>query len=205
MGIIGVIIIVVVVVVVVAAVVVFNLKESIERMLKLSVFVLSTILLVSTFQLGICYNRYNSNIFILKKRLYNSLLKSTATSKNDERIGIIIVDHGSKRGEANTMLLKLVEKYKSFSYYNIVEGAHMELADPSISVAFKKCVDQGANFIICHPFFLSKGRHVQEDIPALMKEASSMNNNINYKITEPLGVQDKILELIDIAINESKN
>jgi len=32
-----------------------------------------------------------------------------------------------------------------------------------------------------------------------------MNNNINYKITEPLGVQDKILELIDIAINESKN
>ena len=179
-------------------------------MIRISIVIsiIGTIILVGTsFRLGISYNN-NNNGFIIKRKIYNSMLRSISmTNNNDdnERIGVIIVDHGSKREEANNMLFKVVEKYKSFSYHNIVEGAHMELAQPSISVAFKKCVDQGATFVICHPFFLSKGRHVQEDIPALMKEASSINNNIKYKITEPLGVQDKILELIDTAINESKN
>lgn len=174
-------------------------------MIKISLVII--VLIGTSFHLGFCYNKYHNNVYMRKRRIYNSLLKSIRSDNEiskEDRIGVIIVDHGSKKDEANNMLLKLVEKYKSFSYYSIVEGAHMEIAEPSISVAFKKCVDQGANFVICHPFFLSKGRHVQEDIPTLMKEASSLNNNTKYKITEPLGVQDKILELIDTAINESK-
>ena len=161
---------------------------------------------ISVFQIGYSYNRYinNKKNTILKNNKDSSSTTTTNNNNlNNERIGIIIVDHGSKKSEANNMLIELVNKYKKYSNINIVEAAHMELAEPSISTAFKKCVEQGANYIICHPFFLSKGKHVQEDIPLLMKEASSMNNNINYKITDPLGVQDKILELIDIAINKS--
>ena len=160
---------------------------------------LSSLLFISVFQIGNSFNRYISTH---KNRILKNN-KDNNNNINNERIGIIIVDHGSKKSEANNMLIELVNKYKKYSNINIVEAAHMELAEPSIYTAFKKCVEQGANYIICHPFFLSKGKHVQEDIPLLMKEASSMNNNINYKITDPLGVQDKILELIDIAINKS--
>ena len=55
---------------------------------------------------------------------------------------------------------------------DIVEPAHMELAEPSIRTAFMKCVEKGATTIICHPYFLSKGRHVSEDIPELVAQAA---------------------------------
>lgn len=47
--------------------------------------------------------------------------------------------------------------------------------------AYGRCIEQGATYIICHPFFLSKGRHVVEDIPALMQQASAMypGNNLS--------------------------
>ena len=47
-------------------------------------------------------------------------------------VGIIIVDHGSRKAEANEMLFDIVDQYKQFSNNKIVEAAHMELAEPSI-------------------------------------------------------------------------
>ena len=67
-------------------------------------------------------------------------------------------------------------------------------------VAFRRCTELGANQIICHPFFLSNGRHVQEDIPALMQSAATKYPGVTYCITKPLGVQDKIIELIYSSI-----
>ena len=54
----------------------------------------------------------------------------------------------------------------------IVELAHMELCEPGIDVAFSRCVEQGATLVAVSPFFLSPGRHWQEDIPALTAEAA---------------------------------
>ena len=114
---------------------------------------------------------------------------------------VIIVDHGSRRAEANDMLLTTALAYKRSSKVEIVEAAHMEMASPSIADAYRRCVEQGAAHIICHPFFLSPGRHVQEDIPALMREASLQFPDVTYSITEPLGIQNGIVELISQSID----
>ena len=119
------------------------------------------------------------------------------------QVDVQLVDHGSRKAEANDMLMGLASKYKKLYNVDIVEAAHMELSEPSIATAFRKCVDQGATNIICHPFFLSKGRHVQEDIPDMMRAAAAEHGDIphlEYSITEPLGVQEKILELIHESI-----
>ena len=76
----------------------------------------------------------------------------------------------------------------------------MELAEPSIAVAYKNCIDQGATYIVCHPYFLSKGRHYQEDIPALLAAASLECPGAEYVVTEPLGVHEKIIDLISDSI-----
>ena len=81
----------------------------------------------------------------------------------------------------------------------------MELAEPSIKTAFSRCVEQGATRIICHPYFLSRGRHVKEDIPELVAAAASENPSITYSIAEPLGVQEGILSLIDQSIKKITN
>jgi sirohydrochlorin ferrochelatase len=98
--------------------------------------------------------------------------------------------------------LQLVAKFKHSSGHELVEAAHMELAEPSIATAYQRCVDQGASNIVCHPYFLSRGRHVQEDIPALMLEAAAPHPHTQYTITEPLGLQeDQIVDLIKNSID----
>ena len=49
----------------------------------------------------------------------------------------------------------------------------MELAEPSLAQAYEACVAQGAKSVVCHPFFLSPGRHATEDIPLMLAEAAS--------------------------------
>ena len=82
----------------------------------------------------------------------------------------------------------------------MVEPAHMELAEPSIATAFGRCVEQGATFIVCHPFFLSRGRHVVEDIPTLMEEAASIFPGVGWALSQPLGLQAEIPRLMQAAV-----
>lgn len=79
----------------------------------------------------------------------------------------------------------------------------MELAEPSIFSAFKSCVELGATKIICHPYFLSRGRHVTEDIPALVEEAAQQFQGVEYIITEPLGTQAGLTSIIHQSVLSS--
>ena len=126
---------------------------------------------------------------------------SSPSISNGEVIGVIIVDHGSKREEANQNLLEVVRRYRAIqSTFTIVEPAHMELAAPSIEDAFRRCVEQGATNVVCHPYFLSYGRHVREDVPALMASAAEKFPGVRYSITEPLGMQENLSALIHSSI-----
>ncbi len=80
----------------------------------------------------------------------------------------------------------------------------MELAEPDIITAFRRCIEKGATKIICHPYFLSYGRHVQIDIPNLVEIASREYPTIPYVITEPVGMDDEIIKLINNSISKAK-
>ena len=53
------------------------------------------------------------------------------------KTAIILVDHGSRVKIANDNLFDVVARYKIFSKCEIIEAAHMELAEPSIKTGFK--------------------------------------------------------------------
>ena len=113
------------------------------------------------------------------------------------RKALIIVDHGSTVEEANDMLAevaRLVESAKSG--FDIVKYCHMELAEPTIEQAFDACVSEGAGSVVVHPYFLSPGRHSTRDIPAMVEEAARKHPGVVYKVTEPLGIHGKIIEVI---------
>ena len=110
--------------------------------------------------------------------------------------GIILVDHGSKKAAANAMLLDVVALFRRVSGERIVEAAHMELAEPTIAQAFDACVAQGAGMVVVHPYFLSPGRHSTTDIPRLVAEAAARHPGVRYHVTQPLGLDEKIAQLI---------
>jgi sirohydrochlorin ferrochelatase len=114
------------------------------------------------------------------------------------RNGIIIVDHGSRRSESNQMLEEVARLFASrFSeVYDIVEPAHMELADPSIAQAYARCVARGATRVVVCPFFLGPGKHWTQDIPQLTSSAATKHPGTTYHVTQPLGIDDLILDLM---------
>ncbi len=113
-----------------------------------------------------------------------------------ETLGIILVDHGSKKTAANAMLHDVVEMFKRVSGQRIVEAAHMELAQPTIAQAFAACAAQGAGRVLVHPYFLSPGRHSTTDIPRMTQEAAAAFPGIAYHVTEPLGLDERIAQVI---------
>ena len=82
----------------------------------------------------------------------------------------------------------------------IVEGAHMEIAEPTIADAVSKCASAGASTIIVAPYFLSRGRHIQEDIPALVAAAQQQHPGVKCVVAEPIGLDPLMAELIEMRV-----
>lgn len=85
----------------------------------------------------------------------------------------------------------------------IVHYAHMELGEPTIQQGFDACVADGAEEVIVHPYFLASGHHVAVGIPDLVRRAGGRHPGITYRITQPLGVHQKIGEVILERIAEA--
>jgi len=113
-----------------------------------------------------------------------------------QTVGLIVVDHGSKKPAANDLLLEVAAMFKQVSGTKIVEPAHMELAEPSIEQAFDRCVAQGATMVVVHPYFLAPGRHSTTDIPRMTAEAAGKHAGVRFHVTQPLGLDEKIVQLM---------
>ena len=113
--------------------------------------------------------------------------------------GIIIVDHGSRRDESNRMLERVAELFgeRFRERYDVVEPAHMELAEPSIATAYARCVERGAERVVVCPFFLGPGKHWTQDIPRLTAEAAARFPGTTHHVAPTLGIDDLILDLLD--------
>ena len=116
------------------------------------------------------------------------------------RIGVILVDHGSRREESNALLLDVVRSFADATGMPIVEPAHMELAEPSIATAFGRCVGHGATTIVVFPYFLLPGRHWHDDIPRLAAAAAKKHPGVRYLVTAPFGLHPLMSEVMQQRI-----
>ncbi len=115
-------------------------------------------------------------------------------------LGIVIVDHGSRRTEANERHEAFVAEWRTSRGLPIVEAAHMELAEPSIASAFASCVAQGASTVVIAPYFLWPGNHWDRDIPALAAEAAAQHEGVRFLVTAPLGPHPLLGDIVEERI-----
>ena len=120
-------------------------------------------------------------------------------------LGIIVVDHGSRREESNRLLEEVAWQLKLATGVAIVEPAHMELAEPSLEQAFDRCVAAGARLVVVHPYFLGPGRHWDQDIPALAAAAAARHPGVPYLVTAPLGLHPLMLQIMAQRISHCLN
>ena len=112
-------------------------------------------------------------------------------------MAVVIVDHGSRRQEANDRHEAFVREWRERGTYPIVEPAHMELAEPSVGTAFDRCVDAEATMVVIAPYFLWPGDHWDRDIPALAAEAAARHPGIRYLVSAPLGPHPLLGDIVE--------
>lgn len=109
---------------------------------------------------------------------------------------ILLVDHGSRRAEANDMLEAVAGLLRPLVRPCPVYVCHMELAAPTLAEAFAAAVADGADEVVVHPYFLAPGRHSTHDIPQLTADAAAAHPGVAWRVTEPLGAHPKIAEVV---------
>lgn len=111
---------------------------------------------------------------------------------------LLIVAHGSRRPESNDEIRALAAKAagQAGDRYAYVGSAFLELAEPSIPDGIQQCIDQGATEVTVMPFFLSAGRHVVTDVPAMVQLKQREYPQIIIRIAPYLGVSALMPDLI---------
>ena len=120
------------------------------------------------------------------------------------KTAVVLVDHGSRHEAANRTLERIADGLRQNGPYAIVKPAHMTLAEPTIAEAIDACVNEGADTIIVHPFFLSPGQHSISDIPRMVAEAAARYPGVSCSVTKPLGVHPLMSQIILELIQETQ-
>lgn len=112
------------------------------------------------------------------------------------RRAVLLIDHGSRHGEANAVLEELAARLRARLPDRIIAFAHMDLAEPTVGQAVAACLAKGATEIVVHPYFLAPGSHSTADIPRLARAALSGHPHVVLRITPALGIHEKIVEVV---------
>ena len=121
-----------------------------------------------------------------------------------DKTGLLIIDHGSRRPDANRVVRQVAAMVRAKSRFLIVQHAHMELAEPSIQQGFETCVAAGVDEIVVQPYFLGPGRHSTTDIPRMVEEVARKHPRVGIRLGAPLGPHPKMGELILERIRQAE-
>ncbi|NJD69393.1 MAG: hypothetical protein C3F12_13910 [Candidatus Methylomirabilota bacterium] len=116
---------------------------------------------------------------------------------------LLLIDHGSRREGSCELLSDIALMMRGRFGLPIVHYAHMEFQEPTIQQGFDACVADGAEEIVVFPYLFGAGQHIVTHIPDRVKQAASLHPGVAFRITRPLGVHQKIGEVILERMAES--
>jgi sirohydrochlorin ferrochelatase len=112
------------------------------------------------------------------------------------KTGVIVVTHGSQIAIANDAFVRLAQRLRRRLDTDLIEPCFMEFGEPSILVAIERLLARGCNHIFVYSCFLVPGKHLQEDIPAIINWVLQNHTEVTYEITEPMLKDSDLLELV---------
>ena|SRR5713101_3403762 len=119
------------------------------------------------------------------------------------KTALLLIAHGSRQNEANADLRDIVAEMRKRGDFAVVEGAFLELAEPTIEESGARCVDQGAKRVVMAPYFLSAGVHVRQDLTAIRQKLATTFPDVDFRLAEPLGPHPFLLEIVAQRVREA--
>jgi len=118
-----------------------------------------------------------------------------------DKVGLILIGHGSRLPHNQQNLEKLAEILRQRSKFKIVEIAFMMKNTPTIAESIDTLARRGVSKIVLVPAFLAPGVHTTQEIPELIdvktKEPLLKAHGIELVYGEPLGSDERIGEILE--------
>jgi sirohydrochlorin cobaltochelatase len=118
------------------------------------------------------------------------------TASPDGAYGLLVVGHGSRRAEANEVVVAVATEMAGRLPGWVVRPAFLEIAAPGIAAGYAALVAAGAGRIVVHPYFLYPGNHSTSDIPAALRAAAAEHGEVPWVLTEPLNLDPRICDVV---------
>ena len=136
---------------------------------------------------------HKSLIKIVDEKI-DSVLKKNKISIPKIEVDILLIGHGSKDPNAKMSLRYvadgLEERYRSVKY------CFLEIEEPNIKQGIEMSAQDNPNILVVIPYFLHKGVHVKRDIHEDLDFAITNSGINNILVSEHLGTDDGMIDLV---------
>ena len=117
---------------------------------------------------------------------------------------LLLIAHGSRNRAANDDLFHLAEVMRGRGRYAHVEAAFLELADPPIDAAGRRCAAHGVGRVVMLPYFLSAGVHVRDDLRRYRDALAAEFPAVAFVLAEPLGRHPLLVDVVAQRAEEAE-
>lgn len=136
---------------------------------------------------------HKTMIELVENRVASSLKKNNITLPNNQ-VDVLIIGHGSKDPNAQLSIQYLVDSLSN-TFRNI-SHCFLEIEEPNIQQGIDKCEKNNPEVLVIVFYFLHKGAHVKRDIYEDLNPAIEKSNLKKVLITEHIGTDEKMIDLI---------
>ncbi len=130
---------------------------------------------------------------LVENRVKSALEKNDISLLND-KVDVLIIGHGSKDPNAQLSIQYVVDNLTN-TYRNI-SHCFLEIEEPNIQQGIDKCQKNNPKVLVIVFYFLHKGAHVKRDIYEDLNPAIDKSNLKKVLITEHIGTDEKMIDLI---------
>jgi len=130
---------------------------------------------------------------LVENRVKSALEKNDISLLND-KVDVLIIGHGSKDPNAQLSIQYVVDNLTN-TYRNI-SHCFLEIEEPNIQQGINKCQKNNPEVLVIVFYFLHKGAHVKRDIYEDLNPAIENSNLKKVLITEHIGTDEKMIDLI---------
>lgn len=105
--------------------------------------------------------------------------------KSKQRV-VVVIAHGSRLEAANEEVRRLATQLQEIIQLPVL-AAFLECAEPDIPNGLDQALAKSPREILVLPYFLTQGRHVQEDIPRLLATKARAYPETSIKLLDYVG------------------
>lgn len=112
------------------------------------------------------------------------------------QLGIVLFAHGSRDARWCEPIEAVARQVAVLAPTARVVCAYLELTEPDLPRAAAALIASGATRIQVVPLFLGMGRHVREDLPALVAALRLQHPGVEFTLSAAVGEDPGVIDLL---------